>query len=148
MLYPELEQKIKAGVVKVGDLVWVTAYYHDTPLLKPTRRVAPILTQITSNTALPAIRRIPSSSYHFRPCGKSGKLLSKVILPYEGPLAILWSSGDHGSISIFFTESEARASYVAAANVVKLQIAEALRETVDACARLTAEVDERIAEDK
>ena len=148
MLYPELEQKIKTGAVKVGDLMWVTGYYQNKPIANPSRHVPPTLVQVTSNTELPAIRKIPSGGYHFRPWGKSGKVLSRVILPYEGAVAILWNSGDSGSLDIFLLEKEAKAAYVAAAYAVKLDIAKVLDAAVKNCARLDAEVDERIAEHK
>ena len=143
MLYPELEQKVKAGVVMVGDLVWVTSYYHDNPSTeKPTRHVPPTLVQVMSNHYL-SVKSNPASGYHFRPCGKSGKLLSKVIYPYDGVSANAWSTGPD-SVHIFLIEEEARVDYVVAANVVKSQFAEVLRVAVETCAQRTAGVDERI----
>jgi hypothetical protein len=143
MLYPELDRRVKSGEIMVGDLVWVTSYYYNNPSTeKPTRHVPPTLVQVTSNHDL-ACRTSLSSGYHFRPCGKSGKLLSKVILPYEGSAGNERST-DRGSIHIFLIEEEARSAYVAAANVVKSQFAEVLRIAVETCAQRTAGVDERI----
>lgn len=148
MFYPEFEVKVNTGLIMVGDYVWVTGYYHDNPLQKPTRHVPPTLVEVTSNKSLPSSRRIPTSGYHFCPLGKSGKVLSKVILPYEGALGVLWNSGNYGSLNIFLTEVEARDSYVEAAEVVKVKIAEARKAMLDDCDRLAAEVDARIAKNK
>ena len=147
MFYPEFELKVRSGEIMVGDLMWVTGYYHNDALLKPTRHVPPTLVQVMANDELAQSRNVLLSGYHFRPCGKSGKLLGRALYSYESS-ANRYNRGDGGSLHIFFTEDEAKVAYVAAALVVKSQLAEAERLAIDNFARLNAEVDKRIAKNK
>lgn len=142
MFYPEFEKKIKSGEVMEGDLVWVTGYYHNDPLLKPTRHVRPTLAQVTKNTGTP-ISRSKSFDYHFRPCGKSGKLLAAVISPYDN---IPFYTERGGSLGFFFTEDEAKSAYLKDAKAVKKEITEAYAIITANFQAKFAEVDKRIAE--
>jgi len=147
MFYPEFEEKVKSGEIMIGDLMWVTGYYHNDVLQKPTRHVPPTLVQVMANNELPQNQNILLSGYHFRPCGKSGKLLDRVLYSYESS-ANRYNRGDRGSIHIFFTEDEAKAAYVAAALVVKAQLVKAEQLAADNFAHLHTEVDKRIAKNK
>ena len=145
MFYPELKQKIDAGEVMENDLVWVMGYHRLRPLEKSTRHVPPMLVQIRSNREIPSNRNALASGYHFRPCGNHGRVLPRVILAYESADNVFSSRKDHGSLSFFFTEDEAREAYVAAAEVVKKQITEAQNRAEDEFLAMLSEVDERIA---
>jgi len=145
MFYPELQQKIATGEIMENDLVWVMGYHRLRPLEKSTRHVPPTLVQIRSNREVPLNRNVLTSGYHFRPCGPSGKVLSKIILPYASGDNLYSSSKDYGSLSFFFTEDEAREAYAAAAEVVREQITEAQKRAEDEFLAMLSEVDERIA---
>ena len=145
MLYPELEQKLKDEELVEGDLVWVTGYYHNDYTEKPTRHVQPTLVQIMSNDKLPKYKKVYYATYHFRACGKSGKLLAAVIAPYDNTG---FRSRTGGSLDIFLTEDEAKAAYITAANEVKIGIAKIKKIWSDRFDALLTEVDERIAKNK
>lgn len=145
MLYLELEKKLKDGEISEGDLVWVTGYYHNDYTEKPTRHVAPILVQIMGNDKLPKHKRVYYADYHFRACGKSGKLLAAVIAPYDNTG---YRSRTGGSLDIFLTEDEAKAAYVVAATEVKAGIAQTKKVMSDRFDALLTEIDERIDKNK
>ena len=144
MFYPELEEKIKNGDITEEDLVWITGYYHNDPMMKPTRHVAPILVQITRNE-MTQYNGSKSFAYHFRPCGKSGKLLATAIFPYD-------NTPDYNdkpySLDIFITEEEARESYAKSAEIVKDKLSKACQTLVDTFTARITEVDNRIAKNK
>jgi len=146
MFYPEFEEKIKSGEILVGDLVWVAGYQHADPLQKPERHVPPTLVQVMANADLPYNRNTSSIGYHFRACGKSGKLLARVINPYVG--AVSRYDPNEGSLYISFMEEDAKVSYVAAAKVAKGKLAKVQQEWIDKFARLNAEIDTRISKNE
>lgn len=144
MFYLEFEQRIAAGSIMEGDFVWVTSYYRNLPLLKPCRHVPPTFVQVRGNHDIPTNKNALVSGYHFRPCGKSGRLLSKVILPYEG-LMNLGVNSNAGSLEIFLTEKEAKDAYVVAAASVKADIVAVRRASEENFSAQLSEVDERLA---
>jgi hypothetical protein len=145
MLYPELDQKLQDGDLADGDLVWITGYYHNDYMEKPTRHIQPTLVQIMGNDKLPKYKNVYYAKYHFRACGKSGKLLAAVIAPYDNTG---FRSRTGGSLDIFLTEDEAKTAYITAANEVKVGITRAKKVWSDRFDALLTEVDERIAKNK
>jgi len=142
MFYPDLKQKIDAGEIIVGDLVWVTGYYHSNFAERPTRHVPPTLVQIVVNEENPFYKSWAWVDYTFRACGNSGKLLKTVIMPFDKSRQDVRSAG---SLDIFFTEEEANTAYIEAAKIVRDGIAQTQLDWAKRFTAMLSEVDERIA---
>ena len=111
----ELQTKINAGEVNVGDKLWVADYRHNNVTEKPIRHVEPQLVELCANDTLPKNKTIYYADFHFRPVSKTGTVLKQVIAPYD-------NTGYRGytgvSVGIFFTEQEAKDYYVKQCNIV------------------------------
>lgn len=71
-------KKVKSGSMD-GIRVYICDYRRPDLDKKPARSVAPQLVVIRPNSDLPKGKNIYYSESHFRPIGKNGKELSKVI---------------------------------------------------------------------
>ena len=144
MFYPEFEYNMLSGNFVENDFFWVTSWYRNLPLTQPSRHVPPALVQVKGNHEIPTNKDALFLGYHFRPCGKYDRLLSKVILPYEGVMNVR-PCGDVGSLEIFLTEAAAKRAYVKAAADVKADIALVYDGWDAHFAAKLAEVDARIS---
>ncbi len=106
MKYKDFESKIKSGTLSINDTYWIADYRHENLQSKqPTRNIPP--TEVAFIDILNEPKPLHLSYYifyFFRPIGKNGSPLSKIILPqnyYNGT-----------SVQVFLTENEARSFYV------------------------------------
>ena len=146
MLYPEFAEALESGVLSLSDDFWVCDFRHETVLEKPIRHVAPAKVKASvvgpDNHALRKGRSIYYANHFFQEYGKTGKLLSKIIAPYDNTG---FRSNTGGSINIFLTERECKAHYIEQCEKVKEQTMVARQQTIDRFDLLIADADEKIA---
>ncbi|AFV21887.1 MULTISPECIES: hypothetical protein [Bacillus] len=118
MEYIDFEELI-GDTVKEGDKVWICDYRHNNILESAIRHVPPQEVAVIDNAKLPKNKTVYYSSYHFRPLGKKGAPLSKIIVPYDNTG---YRSITGISLNIFFTEEECRQCYKKQCEVIKEQI--------------------------
>jgi hypothetical protein len=106
MNYEELKQAVKAGTINVGDDVWVVDFRYDDISKPPARNVAPTHARIFEADIFNEpdnfrySGRMDYDGYYFRPVGKNGNPLAKVLTPYLYDF-------EKVSLNIFLTEEEA-----------------------------------------
>jgi hypothetical protein len=115
----ELAQKLEDGDIVFGDEVWITDFRHNDINESPIRHIKPTRVVIYDNSSLPKGKTIYYSSFHFREIGKTGKILTKIISPYDNT-GYRSRTGD--SLHIFLTEDEADKKYAEQCRVVLQQV--------------------------
>jgi hypothetical protein len=106
MKYEELKQAVKAGTINVGDDVWVVDFRYDDISKPPVRNVAPTHARIFEADIVNEPNnfrysgQLDYTGYYFRPVGKKGIPLTKVITPYVYDIEEI-------SLNVFLTEEEA-----------------------------------------
>jgi hypothetical protein len=106
MKYEELKQAVKAGTINVGDDVWVVDFRYDDISKAPTRNIAPVRARICQADIVNEpdnfryTGQLDYTGYYFRPIGKNGQPLTKVLTPYLYDF-------EKVSINVFLTEEEA-----------------------------------------
>ena len=69
--------------LKDGQIVYICDYRYNDIFNKPIRHVEPTRVIVVSNEELPKNKRIYYSRTHFKPINKSGKVMSKIIAPFD-----------------------------------------------------------------
>lgn len=122
MKYKDLEERINKGTVVDGTHFWVVDFRHENVLEKPIRNVKPTEVVLMGNASLPKGKRVYYAEHHFRPIGKNGNPMAKVIAPYD-------NTGFRGytgeSLNIFHTKQEAVDFYKKQCEKVQEQLEEA-----------------------
>lgn len=87
----------------IGEIVWVCDYRHNDIANKPIRHIKPTEVIIVSNDDLPDNKTVYYSDIHFRPIGKKGQPLKRIIAPYDNTG---FRSYPGVSLNIFLTKEE------------------------------------------
>lgn len=87
----------------VGRSVWICHYDRPDVDKKPLRSVPPTKCIITSNEDLPEGKTVYYSKCHFRPLGKNGEALSRVVSPVDNT-GFRTRSG--GKLNVFDNEAD------------------------------------------
>jgi len=140
MHYPELQKLIEGGTVQAGDTLWIADYRHQSINDKPIRHLVPTEVRLISNVDLPPHKRIYYADFHFRPYGKTGKLLAQIIAPYDNTG---YRGYTGGSVGVFFTREEAVAYYLDQCQEVKTAILKGAKAAQDRFDKMLSEVDEQ-----
>lgn len=100
------EEFIKTNY-NMGDDVWICDYrLKDDFISKPSRHIKP--TKVSISNVDDLNRTIYYSDIYFKPYGKSGKLLSKVIAPYDNTGYRAYRGV---AVQVFLNESECKSYY-------------------------------------
>jgi hypothetical protein len=137
----ELAQKLEDGDIAIGDEVWITDFRHNDINESPIRHIKPVRVVISDNGSLPKNKAVYYSSFHFREIGKTGKILAKIIAPYDNT-GYRSRTGD--SVHIFLTEDEADKKYAEQCRVVLQQIDAERVHMLARFQKMTDEVEARI----
>lgn len=141
MLYKEFEEKIAAGDYSAGDSFWVTDFRHDNVLEKPIRNVKPTEVRLFPNDELPKNKKVYYADYHFRPYGKTGKVMAQIIAPYDNTG---FRSYTGNSLNIFLSKDEAEAHYIAQCEIVRKQVADEMDKVKAKLDKVLDSIDESI----
>lgn len=106
----------------IGDTVWVCDYRHDDITEKPIRNIKPTEVVVVNNDDLPKNERVHYADIHFKPIGKNGEMLKKIIKPYDNTG---YRSYAGVSLNIFFTKEDCIEKYKEQCEKIKEQINEA-----------------------
>ena len=69
--------------LKVGQEVFICDYRYNDYDKKPIRKIPPTKVKVFSNYDLPKNKRVYYSNIHFRPINEKGKILSRIIAPFD-----------------------------------------------------------------
>jgi len=115
MKYTELQNAIASGEVNTGDKVYICDYRFNDIDNKAIRHVKPQEVVLCSNFDLPENKKVYYSNHHFKPLNKKGKMLSKIIVPYDNTG---YRSYTGVSLNIFLTMEECIEFYTQQCNEI------------------------------
>jgi len=110
MKYEEMKEAIAAGTINVGDDVWVVDFRYDDISKPPARNVVPTQVRIFEADIFNEpdnfhyTGRMDYSGYYFRPVGRNGNPLAKVLAPYLYDI-------EKTALQVFLTKEEADEKY-------------------------------------
>lgn len=131
------------GSIKYGDKVWICDYRYNDIQEKAIRHVRPQEVVVVSNTELPKNKRVYYSEFHFRPIGKNGKQLSKIIAPYDNT-GYRFNTGV--SLNIFLSKDECINYYLEQCEKIKEDISLEKEQVLNRFDQLTEDVNQEIRE--
>lgn len=129
------------GQVKIGDKVWICDYRYNDVQEKAIRHVAPQEVAIVSNEDLPKNKTVYYSDIHFRPIGKKGNTLARIIAPYDNTG---YRSYTGVSINIFLTKEDCINHYLKQCEEIKELIVFEKERAIEKLNKLLKEVDQEI----
>lgn len=127
----------------IGKTVWICDYRFTDIAQKPIRHVKPTEVLVVRNDDLPAGKTIYYADIHFRPIGRNGQPLKKIIAPYDNT-GYRFFSGT--SVNIFLTEQECVKCYLEQCAVIKKQIKWERKTASERLNKIEFEIDEMIEE--
>lgn len=133
--------KLVNNEVNYGDKVWICDYRHNNILEQPIRHVEPQEVFIVCNTELPKNKSVYYSNFHFRPVGKQGQPLARIIAPYDNTGYRAYAGV---SLNIFLTKEECVEHYINQCEKIKDDIEVETKRVAQKFMFMLDEVDSKI----
>lgn len=131
------------GKLNYGEKVWICDYRFNDVSEKAIRHLPPQEVILVNNSELPKNKTVYYSNFHFRPLGKKGNVLSKIISPYDNTG---YRSYTGVSINIFLTKEECIKFYINQCHKIKDDIALEKERVQKRFSDLAADIIEKMRE--
>ncbi len=106
----------------IGKKLWISDFRREDIDKKPNRHIRPQLALLRHNDELPARKSIYYSNTHFVGLNKKGEAAKSKIMSIFDNTGYRWRTGT--PVKIFDSEQECRASYVAQAKEIIVELDE------------------------